>query len=100
MTILAKTADHLAEFECGILTIARYSDGHAIALKGRGIAGQFRDCLKTATPEKVISTFIRIGESDHKRTTARPGYRSPLGSMDRRDGDGWSPLYKPERMER
>ena len=60
MTVLASTADHLVEFEAGMLIIHRRSDERHMALTGKGIAGQFRDCLKTHTPEKVISTFTRI----------------------------------------
>lgn len=77
MTILAKTADHLVEFENGVLTIARYSDGHCVGLTGRGIAGQFRDCLKTHAPERVVETFLRI-------------VRNQM----------WQPLYKPHMMPR
>jgi hypothetical protein len=77
VTILAKTQDHLVEFESGMLTIARYTDGHCIGLAGKGIAGQFRECLKTHTPERVIATFLRM---DPKAT--------------------WQPLYCPERMPR
>lgn len=78
MTILTITQDHLVEFEAGILTIARYSDGHCVALKGKGIAGQFRACLKTHEPVRVVQTFLRIAERKQ----------------------AWQPLYKPERMPR
>lgn len=100
MTILAITPDYLAEYEAGILTIARYSDGQAVALTGKGIAGEFRACLKTHAPERVCATFVRMAVDAHKRAVARPGYRSPLGSLDQRDGDGWAPLYMPEAMPR
>ena len=77
MTILAKTDEHLVEFECGVLTIARYSDGHCLGLRGKGIAGQFRECLKTHSPKRVVATFIRMCH-----------------------GQEWQPLYKPARMPR
>ena len=100
MTILAITPEYLAEYEAGILTIARYSDGKAVSLAGKGIAGEFRACLKTHAPQRVCETFIRIAVDAHKRAVARPGYRSPLGSLDQRDGEGWAPLYKPAKMPR
>lgn len=77
MTVLAETADYLVEYEANILTIARYSDGHCKGLRGKGIAGQFRACLKTHPPERVIQTFLTIA----------------------RKAD-WQPLYKPHRMPR
>ena len=77
MTVLAKTADHLVEFENGMLTIARYSDGHCVGLTGKGIAGQFRDCLKTHTPERVVEVFLKIVPN----------------AM-------WQPLYHPDKMPR
>jgi len=70
MTILASTRDHLVEYEAGMLTIARRTDGNCIALQGRGIAGQFRACLKTHSAERTIQTFISLGAT-------------------------WRPLYKP-----
>jgi hypothetical protein len=76
MTVLAKTTDYLVEYESNMLTIARYSDGHCLALTGRGIAGEFRACLKTHAPDRVIQTFMRM---------------IPDAT--------WRPLYKPERME-
>ena len=75
MTILADTPEHLVEFESGLLTIARRTDGHCVALNGRGIAGQFRDCLRTHSPERVVQTFLRIAR-----------------------GQEWQPLYNPARM--
>lgn len=74
MSLLAKTDLYLAEFEAGMLFISRYSDGNAVALKGRGIAGQFRDCLKANGAEKTINTYLRIA------------------------GKNWRPMYKPHRM--
>jgi hypothetical protein len=72
MTILASTADYLVEYEAGMLTIARRYDGNCIGLTGRGIAGQFRDCLKTHGAERTIQTYIRMVP-----------------------GATWQPLYKP-----
>lgn len=77
MTILAKTPDYLVEFEANMLTIARYSDGHCIALQGKGIAGEFKACLKTSPVERVIEVFIKMVS-----------------------GAAWQPLYKPARMPR
>lgn len=75
MTILAKTDLYLVEYEAGFLSIARYSDGYCKAAKAKGIAGQFRDCLKTHSAERTIEVYLRM--------------------MRRFD---WEPLYKPERM--
>jgi len=75
MTILAKTSDYIAEFEANMLTISRYADGNCLAMQGKGIAGQFRDCLKTHSPEHVIQTFMRLAPNKT-----------------------WQPLYKPEFM--
>ncbi|MBN8557862.1 MAG: hypothetical protein J0L74_09360 [Burkholderiales bacterium] len=77
MTILAATTEHLVEFEAGILTIARYSDGHCLTLKATGIAGQFRDCIRTHGAERATATFIRICRNQD-----------------------WAPLYKPACMPR
>lgn len=73
-TVLAATAEYLVEYAGGMLTIARRSDGHCIAFTGRRVAGEFRDCLKTHSPERVIACYIRMA----------PG--------------AWAPLYKPEGM--
>jgi len=75
MTILAGTADYLAEFEAGYLTISRYSDGHCKAWKRSGLAGEFRACLETDTRERVIEVYLRLMR------------KAP-----------WEPLYKPHRM--
>lgn len=60
MTILASTPAHLVEFENGFMSIHRRSDERHLALKGKRIAGDFRDCLKTHPAERVIATFIRM----------------------------------------
>lgn len=78
MTILASTADHLVEFEAGILTIARRTDGYCLAMKGKRIAGDFRDCLKTHAPERVIQTYMRLAQQ---------------AKID------WTPLYKPKAIQ-
>lgn len=77
MTILAETKDYLVEFEARLLTISRYSDGHCKGYSGKRVAGEFRDCLKTHTPERVIDLYLKM-------------FR----------GQDWQPLYKPERMPR
>ena len=75
MTILTHTAEYLAEYEGGILTISRDTDGHCKALKGRGIAGNFRDCLKTHNHEHVIKIWLKMMR-----------------------GQIWQPLYKPHHI--
>jgi hypothetical protein len=85
MTVLAITDAYLVEFESGQLTIARYSDGHCLAIEGKGIAGQFRACLRTHEPARVVETFISIANRI-KGPSGKPGE--------------WQPLYKPERMPR
>jgi hypothetical protein len=67
----------LAEFEAGILTISRYSDGHCKGMRGRGIAGEFRACLKTHSPKRVIEVYLMMAR------------KQP-----------WQPLYKPGWMPR
>jgi hypothetical protein len=76
MTVLAQTEDYLVEFEDGLLTIARYSDGHCKATDYRGCAGDFRRDLNVAGPEKALRTWVN-------------------GIMYRCQ---WRPLYKPTRM--
>lgn len=80
MTVLASTPDHLAEYEAGarLLTITRRTDGHCVALTGARVAGEFRDCLRTHAPERVIQTFLRIAGGA---------------------GADWTPLYKPEAVQ-
>lgn len=78
MTVLAKTADMLAEYESGMLFIARRSDGHCVAMRGIGIAGDFRAAVKLYGAERAIDTYVRLGEN--------------LG--------GWKPLYKASAMPR
>jgi len=79
MTVLAKTKTHIAEYERGhggLLTIAR-SDGKCLGLTGKGIADQFRDCIRTSGADKTIDCFIRLA----------------LYS-----GSDWRPLYKKSAM--
>ncbi len=75
MTVLATTPDHLAEFEFGQLTITRRTDGRALAFTGSRVAGEFRDCLKTAAPARVIGTYLRMFS-----------------------GQEWGPMYKPDAI--
>ena len=75
MTILARTADYLVEFECGYLTIVRYSDGHCKAWKRSGIAGEFRDALKYRPASQVIGVYLKMMRNAE-----------------------WEPLYKPHRI--
>lgn len=75
MTVLANTQDYYVEFEAGFLSITRRTDGHCLGMKGKGIAGQFRACLKTHSPERVVQTFIRMARNVQ-----------------------WEPLYKPHRI--
>lgn len=75
MTILARTAEYLAEFEAGYLTISRYSDGHCKAWRYVGVASGFRSDLKSYGPERTIEIYLKI--------------------MRRAE---WEPLYKPHRM--
>jgi len=77
MTILAHTKEYLAEYENGLLTISRDTDGQCKALKGRGIAGSFRECLATHTNDQVIKVFLKMMR-----------------------GQIWQPLYKPNHVNR
>ena len=77
MTVLAKTETHLAEYTRhagGLLTIAR-QDGKCIGLSGKKIAGDFRDCLKTHTPQQVIDCYLKMAPKAE-----------------------WKPLYKEHLM--
>ncbi|MTH96565.1 hypothetical protein [Roseibium sp. RKSG952] len=63
MTFLANTNKFVVEFEQRPkphMTITRKSDGLSIMIKAKGLAGMFRDCLKTRSPDKVTETFIRM----------------------------------------
>lgn len=62
MTILASTDEHVVEHESGVFSIMRRADNMALHMEGRRIVGDFRDCLKTHSPERVIATYIRMGE--------------------------------------
>lgn len=64
MTILARTDDYCAEYESGLLTIVRRTDGAFKAFSGRRVAGEFRDCLKTHTPERVFEVWIKMFPQD------------------------------------
>jgi len=80
MTLLAETSEYLVEYERyagGMITIARYSDGHALAFTGKRVSGEFRDCLRTHSPETVIQTYIRMAK----------GMKIE-----------WSPFYSPSKM--
>lgn len=77
MTVLARTADHLVEFEAGMLTIARREDGHCLAVRQKGIAGDFRADLATYGTERVVQFWLRM-LSSHE----------------------WKPLYKASAMPR
>lgn len=78
MTVLACLPDYLAEYEARgrLLTIARRSDGQCVAFTGPGIAGLFRDCLRTHGAARTVATFIRWARDD------------------------WRPLYKPAGIAR
>lgn len=79
MTILAETENNLVEYEHGVLTITDLATGHALAATGKRIAGDFRDCLKTHSPERVTATYIRLL---------------------RGRGIEWEPLYNPDKLAR
>ncbi len=81
MTILAKTKTHLVEYERGhggLLTITR-ADGKCVGMAGKRICGDFKDCLKTHTPQQVTDCYLRMANSM---------------------GIEWEPLYKSSAMLR
>ena len=83
MTILASTENHLVEFEAGLFTIARRTDGHCLAIhKGQvpGVAGNFNSAKRKSRDgvDGAIKRFLRISVA--------------LGAE-------WEPLYKPEKMQ-
>lgn len=77
--VLASTASHFVEHGRSgssgpVLFIVRRTDGHCIAMTaGRRAVGEFRDCLRTHSAERVIACYLRMAESA---------------------GCKWSPLYK------
>ena len=75
MTILARTASYLAEFEAGYLTISRYSDGYCKAWKYTGVAGDFRATLKSHGADRTIALYLKIMRKAE-----------------------WEPLFQPDRM--
>lgn len=81
MTVLADTPEHLVEFEGGLLWIVRRSDGRFLTLAGKGIAGHFRDCLRTHAPARVVQTWLRIAGR-------RQDWKGPLYK------DGFIPAYE------
>lgn len=80
MTVLAATRHYLAEYESGQLTISRAVDGRCVAFEGRGVAGQFRECLKTHGPERTVAKWVLWAEQ--RKTPWQP------------------PLYKPAALAR
>ena len=83
MTILAKTENHLVEYEAGILTIARRSDGHCLDVRkgDGGIAapsGDFRHMCKRVGKDAATRRFMNIALAI---------------------GCKWEPLYKARAME-
>jgi len=79
MAVLAMTDDHFVEFDCGIFTISRYTDGHCLAIKAKGVAGDFRHAVKKKGVDHAIVLFTSIAIAT---------------------GADWEPLYKPHRMPR
>jgi hypothetical protein len=80
MTVLASNDDYLVEYECGLLTIARRTDGHCKSISQRdvrGISGLFKERVRRDGVDKAIASFLRV---------------STALQYD------WSPLYKPHRM--
>lgn len=75
MTILARTRDHLVEFEAGFLSIARYTDGHCKAWKKVGISAEFRADCKRFGADRTVETYLQL--------------------LRRAE---WEPLYQPQRM--
>ncbi len=76
MTVLANTKHYLVEYDqspVALLSIVHVESGKAVSLTGKRVAGEFRDCLKTHTADRVIETFIKLG------------------------GNDWRPMYKPGR---
>lgn len=91
MTILAYTSEYLVEYTIpggGLLTIARHGDGHCKGLIGQGIAGEFRDCLKTHSPAKVIEVFLKMALNAEWRPLYKVGgthYVASLNNVSMKD---------------
>lgn len=76
MTILAYTSEHLVECTRaggGLLTIARHEDGHCKGLTGKGIASQFRACLKTHPASDVIRVFLGMARDAEWKSLYKVG---------------------------
>ncbi len=88
MTVLAETENYLVEYDqCGsfrMLTITDKWNGFAKSLFGPRIAGDFRDCLKTHSPEKAIETWLRIANDQSWEKVYKPMVLAirPLGFLD------------------
>jgi hypothetical protein len=72
-TTLTETDDYRVEYESKMLSIVHKASGQAVSLTGKRIAGDFRDCLQTHTPDRVIRTYMRLAKSA---------------------GANWQPMYK------
>lgn len=91
MTILASTPAYVVEHESGVFSIMRRADNMGLHMTGKRIVGDFRDCLRTHAPERVIQTYIRLGESVTKWEAS--GYKAGVleslgfvaGAMRRRE---------------
>jgi len=79
MTVLAITDDYFVEFDCGIFTVSRYTDGHCLMIRAKGVAGDFRDAMKKKGADHAITLFKNIAIAT---------------------GAQWEPLYKPDMMPR
>jgi hypothetical protein len=80
MAILARTPEYVVEHESGVFSILRIADNMGLHMTGQRIVSDFRACLKTHAPERVIATYIRLGEAVTKWDASgyKPGVLATL----------------------
>lgn len=78
---LAKTPDYLVEIGRApghgyMLTIARKTDGHCVAIYGKSIGKMWREDCERYGLDRTLQTYLKIG------------------------ADQWQPLYKASAIQR
>lgn len=82
MGVIANTANYHVEFDAGYLWITRKADLMTITVqqKGKGVAGHFRDCMRTHSVDKAAEVFGRL--SEHAGNRWERIYKRDPGELD------------------
>jgi hypothetical protein len=76
MSVLAETHDYLVEYDqwAGhrLLVITDKWNGFSKTMTGPRIAGDFKDCLTTHSPSRVIETWLKIMRNQPWQQTYKP----------------------------